>query len=271
MKRVSRILPLLLLRYQLCVCVCVLYSWTHLLYHHQVQPQLEENQRNPDGPKLVNIKDLNKGKNDMTSALGNYFGFWFQFKGTLHTLFSLILIRGGTLRLCVSVWVWSIWWCVCVCVCRLLSQAWAHLYWEQSEGVHLVVASLLSAWLHHQEQVLAPQELCCLPQVDEERCNSRASQVHDHLQKALQQGCQWEQAGCQGWQSATGGWVPHDQCQKYVYLLFSFSLLTFFLLLFNNNLLQAISSCLSHWAAPVACFVRCVWWVASALVLEQDI
>jgi hypothetical protein len=38
--------------------------------------------KDPDCPQMVNTKDTGKALKDMTSALGNFFGFWKKFKGT---------------------------------------------------------------------------------------------------------------------------------------------------------------------------------------------
>jgi hypothetical protein len=43
--------------------------------------QIAANLKNPKSPQKVNTKDTRKALKDMTSALGNYFGFWSQYKG----------------------------------------------------------------------------------------------------------------------------------------------------------------------------------------------
>jgi len=55
----------------------------------QVVEQIEANLKNPKSPQKVNTKDARKALKDMSSAVGNYFGFWHKYKGT-HSLSSFL-------------------------------------------------------------------------------------------------------------------------------------------------------------------------------------
>jgi hypothetical protein len=47
----------------------------------KVLEQIAANLKDPKSPQRVNTRDARKALKDMTSALGNYFGFWKKYKG----------------------------------------------------------------------------------------------------------------------------------------------------------------------------------------------